>query len=150
KAAHGHYFDGLGYFKAIDPFTIERFGAPKTRFLTVVLHYHTDKNGTLPNPSNPTGEFKLWQVPAGKYRQLGQIHAEFSLAEHGMRAFCTDSGFQKMTFSVCKGDPLWRSNQDLGGMTKEAADVLTRNDLARELTIDQIKEKLGEDISPAI
>jgi hypothetical protein len=90
-------------------------------------------------------------ISPDKYRQLKNIHKEWPFHLHDMKATCTDTKFQKMTFNPCKeslfgvilGSEKNKAFADklIAEVAAEAEKISTH--IGREMTIQQIREKLA-------
>lgn len=149
-----HYLEGVGYFLNKGPeFTKLAGSPPKTSIGTILIIWPTDAKGELDKNRLANGEFEVmpWIFGGDKYRQLSNIHSEFSLGQHDVKITCTDTQFQKMTFTPCKESILRKLSENpkasehvnqIIAMVSELSGNL-QNDIARDLTLDQIREKLS-------
>lgn len=148
------YKPGVGYFLYKGPAYAE-FGQPKQSVATVMVIWPTDKNGDLDAASFKAGtgyQVMPWIFSPDKYKDIGRIHNKFSLLEHDLSMTCTDATYHKMTFTPENNNLLFKL---LGqeGQLREAADRIMaeaktiadgiHRELARDLTVDEIREKLG-------
>ena len=152
--AQVHYIAGAGYIINKGPeYTALAGDAPRARIGTVIIVWPTDKNGKLDKArlANNEDEVVRWIFSSDKYRSLQQIHDEFPLSQHDVTLSCTDSGFQKMTFTPCKesllktlsGNPA--AAEHVARLISQAAQVATdiQSDIGQDMTISQIQEKLA-------
>ena len=149
-----HYIPNVGYVVNQGPEYTKLAGEPpRTRIGTVLIVWPTLKDGTIDKGRLGSGDVEVlpWIFSGDKYRSLQQIHKEFPFGEHDVTFSCTDTQFQKMTFSPCK-DSLIRKmldNPNAKAMVDSIfADVTRiiegiRNEIGRELTIEQVREKLA-------
>jgi hypothetical protein len=154
--ADTHYLPGVGYFINKGPEYTKLAGngnSPKKRIATPVILWPTDNKGNLDKARLASGdcEVKVWIFSSDKYSSLKQIHAEFPFGQHDITLNCTDTQYQKMTFSPCKenlfrnllGNP--KAKPIVDGIILEAQRIVTniQNDVGRDMTIQQIQEKMA-------
>jgi len=152
-----HYVQGVGYFLHKGPeFAKIAGGQPKQAVATIVVVWPTDKHGRLNKAAFATGEgfeVKPWVFSADKYGALRRRNDEFPLNEHDITAACSDSQYQKMDLSSCKENlllTLFKSEKDSAkAIVKNILDQVEviaktiQTDMAREMSIDKIREKMG-------
>lgn len=155
KYARYHYVDGMGYIEAIEPFTIDRFGSPKTRFAAVIFKYDMDRQGNvLKIDGVPQGELMEYQFSEQMFLQFKNLHQEYDLTTRDIKLSCSDEQFQKMTMLPCAGDTdakkcVWRSDESFSKQTlAKAKRIFEHMTIARKVTVDQIKEHLKEEVAP--
>lgn len=146
------YIPGVGHVQSKGPEYVKLAGeAPKTRILTFLVLWPTNKQGVLDKNRITTDfEVKPWVFSADKYNQLKAINSEFPLAQHDVTIDCSDAQYQKMTFAPCK-ESLLATLQEKGASEVISSIVAAVQDLAsnpadfigREMTIQQIREKLA-------
>jgi len=152
-----HYMQGVGYFlhKGAE-FAKLAGGAPKQAVATIVVVWPTDKKGTLNSASFSKGtdyEVMPWVFSSERYDQLKNRHVEWPLSEHDLILSCTDTQYQKMDISPAKDNLLRKlveSDKDKARAISVAImeqvqkiESSIRTDLARDLTLEQLREKLG-------
>jgi hypothetical protein len=155
--AERHYVQSVGYFLHKGPeYSKLAGGPPKQSVATVIVVWPTDKKGKLNPDAFKRGEgFQVfsWVFSPDRYEQLHRRHEEFPLTEFDITIACTDTQYQKMDVSPCK-DNLFRKlitsdNEKAKAIGQAILDEVTeiektiRTDLARDLTLEQIREKLG-------
>ena len=152
------YKQGVGYFLYKGP-AYAQFGQPKQTVATILLVWPTSKDGDLDVASFKAG--KGWQVQpwifsADKYQTIKKSHKRFPLTKHDMALECPVGGaqYQKLTFTP-EGESLFQKMlasdkpehkavvESILRDVRAVAENIQR-DMARDLTIDQIKEALGE------
>lgn len=143
-----HYVAGVGYFLNKGPEYTKIAGAPpKTSVATVIVQWPTDAEGQL--AKDRIKDFKVlpWIFAGDKYDALKRIHGQFGFGSHDVLATCTDSGFQKMTFAPCTDSMLktFLASKAGDSLTQKILKVASElsTEFARDLSIDQIREKLG-------
>ena len=135
---------------------------PKQRIATVIVVWPTDKDGDLDAASIKAGKgwtVHPWVFDPGKYQNIGKIHKRFPLTNHDLSMSCPPDGaqFQKLNFTP-EGDSILRkylasSNEALrevaAKILKEARQITEgiQRDLARPMTVDEVREGLGEDVA---
>lgn len=152
------YKPGVGYFLYKGPAYAE-FGQPKQSVATVMVIWPTDKNGDLDAASfkNGTGwQVMPWIFSPDKYKDIGRIHTKFSLLEHDLSMTCTDATYHKMTFTPENNNLLFKLLEAKDETLREVAGKILADakgvagnihrELARDLTVDEIREKLGDDV----
>lgn len=129
---------------------------PKQQVATVICVWPCDKDGELDVASFKAGKgyaVQPWTFSPDKYRTIGQNHKRFPLTKHDLTLNCSDGQFQKMTFTP-EGESLLHKylaakNEDLQAVgAKILADARSvaqniHNELARNLSVDEVREKLG-------
>jgi len=160
------YYQGLGYVLVDNSNRAAMLDLlkkqPKQRIATVIVVWPTDKDGDLDAASIKAGKgwtVHPWIFDPGKYQNIGKIHKRFPLTNHDLSMSCPPDGaqFQKLSFTP-EGDNILRkylasSNEALRGVAakiiKEAAQIAEgiHRDLARPMTVDEVREGLGEDVA---
>lgn len=152
-----HYVQGVGYFLHKGPeFARIAGGAPKQAVATILVVWPTDKNGRLNKDAFGRGEgweVKPWVFSAERYEQLARRNEQFPLHEFDLTVTCTDTQYQKMDLSPCRESlfaKLAEANNEKSTQIRktilaevEAAEKVLRSDMARDLTLDKIREKMG-------
>lgn len=145
------YLQGVGYFIDKGPEYVKIAGGSpsKMQVATLICKWPTDTAGNLDKARFQNGEFSVmpWIFSTDKYRNIEQNHREFPLGQHDLTIACTDTQYQKMTLSPCR-ESLFRklAEKDKAGPIIEAVKNLMgsiNTELAQDLTIDQIRERLG-------
>jgi len=158
------YKAGVGYVKldnANRSAMISLLGEqPKQQIATIICVWPTDKDGEIDAASYKNGKgFKVqpWTFSPDKYKTVAQTHKRFSLMDHDLSMACSDGQFQKMTFTP-EGESLllkYLSAKD-EGLRTIGANILAearqmaegiQGELARTLTLDEVREKLGGESS---
>jgi hypothetical protein len=153
------YKPGVGYILYKSPAYAE-FGTPKQAIATVICVWPTNKDGELDEASTLSVQKGVgWQVmpwvfSADKYTEIKRKHKRFPLTEHDLSLSCTDTQYQKITFSSERTCLLARylaseneAHRAVGMKIVREAQAVMNNihrDLARDLSLDEIREKLGE------
>ena len=132
---------------------------PKQAVATIIVVWPTNKDGDLDETSFKSGkgyEVQPWIFSADKYKEIGRNHKRFPLTKHDLSMSCSDAQFQKLTFTPegeCLLAKLMGSkkkehqavvNNILSDVAK-IADGMHRS-LARDLSVDDVREALGETI----
>jgi hypothetical protein len=152
------YKPGVGYFLYKGP-AYAQFGTPKQNIATILVVWPTDKDGDLDATSFKAGKgwkVQPWVFSGDKYNTIKKSNKRFPLLGHDLAMSCTDAQYQKMTFSP-EGENLLQKmlESDKPEIKATLAKILSdiksvaaniNRDLARDLTVDQIKEALGEEV----
>jgi hypothetical protein len=148
------YIPGVGYFQDKGPEWVKLAGGNPSKLYcaTILCVWPTDARGTLDNPRFLAGQFEVmpWIMSTDKYRAIEARHKEFPLGCHDMTLTCTDAQYQKIDISPCKEGlfrKLLEKNPARAKQVIDAARVVLENldrDLAQDLSLDQIREKLGK------
>ena len=155
--AERHYMQGVGYFLNKGPeYSKIAGGPPKQAIATILSVWPTDKKGRLNAEQFKSGEgwqVMPWVFSPDKYEQIVRRHDEWPLTDFDLTLACTDTQYQKMDLSPAR-ECLFKklAESDKAGAKAIAERILLevsnvekalQNDIARELTLDQIREKLG-------
>jgi len=152
-----HYVQGVGYFLHKGPeYARIAGGPPKQAVATILVVWPTDKNGRLNKEAFGRGEgweVKPWVFSAERYEQLARRNEQFPLHEFDLTITCTDSQYQKMDLSPCRESlfsKLGEAKNDKSAKILEtimaeveSAEKGLRNDMARDVSLDKIREKMG-------
>jgi hypothetical protein len=159
KGGRRLYKQGVGYFLDHGPEYQKIAGGPsKTTVATTLIFWPTSPNGVLDKTRFGNGDFeiKTWVFSVDKYRQLESINAEFPLSQHDLNITVTDAQFHKMSFAPCK-DSLFKAlsekNKDFYNTVISVAKAVhanVQNDIAQDMTLDQIREKLSGEVGSPV
>ena len=148
-----HYIPSVGYIINKGPeYTKIAGDAPRQRIGAIICLWPTDKKGVLQKDrAKDDWEVLPWIFSGDKYNQLKSIHSEFGFGSHDLKVVCTDTQFQKMTFTPCSDSLLSGFNSNEKGkpvLDKIVAAVTglipqMQGHIGREMTIAQIREKLA-------
>lgn len=159
KGGRRLYSKSVGYFLDHGPEYQKIGGGPsKTAIATTLVFWPVDANGVLDKTRLGNGEFeiKTWVFSLDKYRQLEAIHAEFPLTKHDLNVVVTDPQYHKMTFSPCRDSLLVTLKDKKSDLFNSVIDVAKgvhanlQNDIAQDLTLDQIREKLSGEVGSPV
>lgn len=152
--AQRHFHPQVGFFLNKGPEWTRLAGEPpKMAIATVIIVWPTTPKGEIDRTALANGDFEVkpWIFSQDKYDAIRPMHAEWHLGQHDLKIVCTDTQYQKMTFTPC-GVSLFRKLLE-NEKTQETAKKLIgevqavvaeiQNEIARDLTLDQIREKLG-------
>jgi hypothetical protein len=153
------YVPGVGYFMDKGPEWVKLAGgAPSKMYCaTILCVWPTDSRGTLDQNRFAAGQFEVmpWIMSTDKYRAVEARHKEFPLGCHDMTLACTDSQYQKIDISPCKEGLFRKLLEKSPARAKQiieaaaaVAATLSR-DIAQDLSLDQIREKLGKGGGPS-
>ena len=150
------YKEGVGYFLYKGPAYAE-FGKPKTAIATVIAVWPTDNKGNADMSRLQDVEILPWIFSPDKYEILTRVNDKFPLVKTDVQITCTDSKFKKITITpdnTSVMDALRKSEKpgaqallkSIYGDVDAIANGI-RRDLARDLSLDEIREKLGMDVA---
>lgn len=129
---------------------------PKIAIGTVVVVWPTDKAGNVDQDRLNRGDYKVssWVFGEQRYKVLENSWRDWPANEHDVTALCEDEQYQKMTFNPCKQNLLRQILTSSSEKHKTlAADITAKvkamaakigNEVARDLTVEEIKLKLGK------
>jgi hypothetical protein len=158
------YKEGVGYIAITDANRAAMIkltgGTPKQQVATVICVWPCDKDGDLDAVSFKNGKgwkVQPWTFSPDKYKTVGQNNKRFPLTKHDLSMLCSDGQFQKMTFTP-EGESLLHKylgskNEAIRAVAhKILADARgvaenIHGEIARSLTVDEVREKLGGDTS---
>ena len=140
------YKQGVGYILYKGPAYAE-FGQPRHAIGTVICAWPCDKDGDLDVASfkNGTGYVvQPWVFSPDKYNEIKRKHKRFPLTQHDLSLACTDTQYQKITFSAerdsllhkllnAKSEELRAVGLKIVSEARAAMDNI-HNELARDLT----------------
>lgn len=153
------YIKDVGYVMATSPEIVKLAGqSPRYAIGTIIVKWPTNKDGII-DKRRVYSDFEVmpWVFGQSRYDDLKRLHKDWPLGYHDFTFACTDTSFQKGTLTPCK-ESLLRAIMDpekndeavlairhriVEGV--QAIEKNIKNSLARELTLDQIREKLGMD-----
>ena len=126
---------------------------PKLRIMGIIAVWLTTKKGQIDAQAIQDGDVEvfMWDLPETKYADLKPIHQEWHFGSHDLRATCTKADWQEMTFGPCKdslirkvfeNDKLKAARDSILAAAQELLPKM-RPEIGREMTIDQIREKLA-------
>jgi hypothetical protein len=154
------YKEGVGYFLYKGP-AYAQFGQPKQSVATLICVWPTDKEGDLDAASFANGKgwaVQPWIFSTDKYNNIKKSHKRFSLLEHDLAMSCPPDGgqYQKLTFTP-ENESLFRKllSSDKPQFKAVAMKILAEArahaqnihaEMARDMTIDQIREAMGEEV----
>lgn len=160
------YIEGVGYVEATHPDIVKysKDGKPpRTSIATVVVKWPTKPNGTIDKSRFQEGDYEVlpWTFGEDKYKTFVPIHEEFHFGEHDIKAACTDTQYQKMTFTPCK-DSLLAKLVEQGEKGKAHVERIMTDvqaivakldtDIARTMTPAEVAAKLsnGDNAATAV
>lgn len=154
------YKEGVGYVLYKSP-AYAQFGEPRQTVATILLVWPTDKDGELDASSFAAGKgyaVQPWIFSPDKYTSIKKTHKRFSLLDHDMAMSCPPDGakYQKLTFTP-ENESLFRKliasdkapiKEIVRKIRKdiEAVAESIHREMARDLSLDQIREALGEEV----
>jgi len=152
-----HYKKGVGFFLHNGPEYTKISGEPpKQCVASIFVFWPVDSKGRLRKEEFARGEgFQVlpWVMSAERYNELKGDEEDFPLGTTDRKLFCKDAQYQKLDIKVskeCFFRTLLESDKPKAKAVAESiiAEVRTLeagifNEMARNLTIAQIREKLG-------
>jgi hypothetical protein len=133
-----------------------RFGQVKQHVATIICVWPTDTKGKLKTQEFSKGQgYRVcpWVFAPGVYDQLKGLNNDWPMTEHDIVLACTDSQYQKMTMQPAKENLLRKlANSDTAMATRVVPEIAEqvkaisetiRNDVARKMTVQEIREKIG-------
>jgi len=139
KKAKVHFKDK--YIVCKNGLCCEKLGPATFRLGLVLVQYGTDKMGILEKPFRY--DVKQWVFSGKKYEDLRSLNSEWPLQDHDVKITCIEEGFQQLKYVACK-DSVWQGNDKLKvQIEREAEAALKSLHLAKEMTLDELKEHLG-------
>lgn len=155
-ACERHYLAGVGYFLAKGPEFAKLAGPAKQAVATIIVVWPTDKSGQVNGQALANGEgieVSSWVFSSERYDQLKRRNNEFPLHQFDLTMACTDTQYQKMDLSPCKNSTFAsllasdkaRAKEIVAGINASIADLEKniKNELARDLSLDKLREKMG-------
>lgn len=149
--AQRNYMAGVGYFINQGPEYTKLAGEPPRMAIgTVIINWPLDSKGNLDHAALKAGDFEVqpWIFSQDKYDTFKPIHKEFPFGEHDLTVQCTDTQYQKMTFTPCRNSLLRKIKESapkhFEKIVQRVASVAgnIQRDIGREMTISQIREKM--------
>jgi len=154
KTASASFKEGLGYVEWPKKLSAEeekvwkKLGEKREYVFTVLLQYPTDREGDLDRERLAKGWRVLpWRFAPDKFEVIRKINK--GLAESGstiasidLNFACTDTNYQKITITQA-GPCIYLKNDKLRRMVLEKAVGLYEKLSLRQLTTDELREKLG-------
>lgn len=154
------YKEGVGYFLYKGP-AYAAFGQPKQSVATILCVWPTDKDGDLDAASFANGKGHVvqpWIFSTDKYDNIKKSHKRHSLLDHDLAMSCPEDGaqYQKLTF-ISENESLFRKllasekPQFKAVATRILKDVRAlaqtiHGEMARDMTLDQVREAMGEEV----
>lgn len=161
------FIPNVGYILDRGPEFAKIAGGPsKPTIATVVALWPTDRKGNLDKTRFAQGDVdvKPWVFSQDKYDQLKRRHGEFPFGQYDLSVACTDTQFQKMDLSPCRenlfrkvleneklksiADALLAKVTAIVGANAQGEPLGLRTIIARDMTIDQVRAKLGGGAGP--
>jgi len=152
--AKRHYVPSVGYFLHKGPEYSKLAGgaAPKMQIATIIVSWPCDKNGNVTTLDQAPGVMP-WIFSAEKYDTIKGAHAQWPFGEHDLIAKCTRGQFQNFTFQSAKNNAVRKLIESdkapkiIDGIIDSAIGIRgnLKNEIARDMSLDQIREKLGAD-----
>lgn len=161
--ASRNYINGVGYVINKGPEYTQLAGAqPKIMIATIIVSWPLGKGGMPTKESLFAGmpDVQPWVFSGDKYEKLKKMHLSgYPMFDYDVQADCEDAQFQKFNFlpaKQCIFKEMLKSNNPQG---QEIAQYVIRQvrmlapniarELGQDLSIDQLREKLGHEVSTA-
>lgn len=134
---------------------VKEFGEPKIRFGTIILRYHTDKNGVILKNAdgNISYTFYAWLIGTDKWTTLRGLHQEWNLFGRDLLVKWdakSDIKFQNLTIQPAQ-DCYWKHLPEANDLISQGralySSSLSRY-LARVYDDKELAIKLGWEIPP--
>lgn len=150
------FLAGVGYFFDKGPEYIRLAGGKESRpsVITVVIKWPANKRGVLDKARFAAGDYEVmpWIFAPRRYNEIKDLHEEWGLGHHDLKATCTDTQYQKMSLITTKESCLRtlleapKRQEQAKQISEEVAELAKniRRELGQDLTIEQIKERLGQ------
>lgn len=154
--AQRYYVENVGYIIYTGPEHNQFLGKSQPRFClaTVLVLWPTNSKGDIDVDRFKSGDFEVmpWVFSQDKYKAFAPTHKEFHFGTYDLKITCTDTKYQKMTFSPAKeslfrkilegGDKYKAYSAKLLEQVKGVAESI-QTEIGREYTVAQLKEKLS-------
>lgn len=167
-SAKRFFIPNVGYILDRGPEFAKIAGGPsKPTIATVIAVWPTDHKGNLDKARFAAGEVSVlpWLFSTDKYDALKRRHGEFPFGQCDLSIVCTDTQFQKMDLSPCReslfrkalendklkpvADSILARVAAIVGANAQGEPVNLRGMIARDMSIDKIREKLGGTVAAA-
>lgn len=134
---------------------ISKYGEPKIRFATIVLRYHTDKNGTLIKNNEGLCDFNyyVWVIGPDKWQTLKSMHQEWNLFQRDMLIKWdgkSDIKYQNLTIQPAQ-DCYWKHHPQAQAIMEQGKALYNQSIfrfLAKEIPDEELVIKLGWESAP--
>ena len=151
KGGRRLYNKDVGYFLDKGP-EFQKFATEPSKIAigTVIILWPIDLSTGKVDVNNLANGYqvKTWILSLEKYKQLEIVNSEFPIVKYDILANVTDPFYQKMSFVPAR-ENLLASVKDknpnlFNDIIFTASDLYAhlQNDIAQDLTIDEIKERL--------
>jgi len=156
KAAIRNYVKDVGYVVNHGPEFTKLIGEEGRAAISTVIIVWPTRDGLLDKEAfgKLQGEVMIWTISKEKYNHLKKIAANgFPFGKFDLSADCTDTQYQKMTFSPCPENLLRNILGAQKAKVKEWGAKLiekitqagdrVESELAKNLTIQELKERMS-------
>lgn len=160
KKAHRLYSEKVGYFVDKGPDFQRLVGgeAGKIAIGTVIVVWPLDEQENVDKVKLQAGKFQVfpWVFGKDKYEDMGNKHRKRHLGKHDLEIDCSDEKFQKMKFDTYDGSILRqilenpKAEKVRDSLVKQikAAVASLDNQIARDLSIEEVRAKLSGETTP--
>lgn len=160
--ANRNFIEGVGYVINKGPEFTALAGntQPKTMIGTLIIVWPLGKNNQPTKESlfSKLPDVMPWIFSGDKYEKLKKMHLSgYQMYDWDIQADCEDAQFQKFNFLPAKSCLFKEMLKASNAQSKEVVDhILTQvrllapqlpRDMGQDLTIDQLREKLGQSVS---
>lgn len=154
------FISSVGYFFDKGPEYAKLAGKPgRQAIATILVKWPTDKRGVLDKQRFANGDYEVmpWIFSGTRYNEIKEQHEEWGLGKHDLKLTCTDTQYQKMTIMSTKDSCLAiimespKRTEQAKAISQEIAELAQsmRRELGQDLTLDQIRERMGQDVASA-
>lgn len=163
--ANRNYIEGVGYVinKGPEYTTLAGGNQPKTMIGTLIVLWPLGKNNQPTKESlfSKLPDVMPWIFSGDKYEKLKKMHLSgYPMHDWDVQADCEDAQFQKFNFLPAKScifKEMLKSPNENGkqvvdhilAQVRALAPQLPR-DMGQDLTIDQLREKMGQQVSTPV
>jgi hypothetical protein len=158
-----NYVQGVGYVINKGPEYTQLLGSsPKMMIATIVVSWPLGKGGLPTKESLFSGmpDVMPWIFGGDKYEKLKKMHLSgYPMHEYDVQADCEDAQFQKFNFLPAKQCIFKEMLKSGNAQGQEIAQFVIRQvralsstiarELGQDLTIDQLREKMGHEVATA-
>lgn len=156
SGARRFYIPGVGYILDNKSPELARLagGPPKVTVATIVISWPLDRKGQIDKERFMVGDADVlpWVFSGVVYEKFKKQNAEWPFAKHDLMVDCTDTQYQKMDFRQGREmlyGTLWASSkgQEAARSLFERVQALVPSlseMLGRSMTVDQVREKMGQ------
>jgi len=146
-SSNRNYLSGIGYVLNKGKAWTKAIGEKGKRAVgTVIVIWPTDLKGNIRKEllkDLDAIQVKMWVFGKDKYRDISSTHREWPLNSHDLTLDCTETQYQRMTFTPCR-QSLLRKFKESDKTTELYAEIEKRAKSCWEALPDEI----GQELSP--